>query len=326
METLSLFEEPFDFDRDRLRRNLAELASHRIFIGTSSWKYEGWIGQIYSRNCYLARGKFSQKRFETECLNEYAATFPIVCGDFSFYQFPSQQYWERLFRSAPPSLYYAFKVPEEVTVKTFPVHARYGPRAGEDNSSFLNAELFQGAFLDLTEPYKNQVAVLIFEFGAFSRRAYQHPIEFVKELDPFLARLPARYRYAVEIRNQEFLHPDYFACLRHNGVAHVFNAWARMPEIGEQMQMPDVFTADFTVTRALLRKGRAYEQAVEKFSPYREIQDPNPAARQSIRDQISRAKKLNQPAYVFVNNRLEGNAPQTIATMLEQAGQLTNVG
>ena len=317
METLSLFDEPFDFDRGRLRRKLAELASQRIFIGTSSWKYEGWIGQIYSRNRYLARGKFSQKRFETECLSEYAATFPIVCGDFSFYQFPSQQYWERLFRSAPPSLYYAFKVPEEVTVKTFPVHARYGPRSGEDNPSFLNAQLLQSAFLDLIEPHKSQVAVLIFEFGAFPRRDYQHPVEFVKELDPFLARLPDGYRYAVEIRNQEFLHPDYFACLRHNGVAHVFNAWARMPEIGEQMQMPDSFTADFTVTRALLRKGRAYEQAVEKFSPYREIQDANPAARLSIRDQISRAKKRNQPAYIFVNNRLEGNAPQTIEAIVE---------
>ena len=318
METLSLFEEPFDFDRDRLRRKLAGLASQQIYIGTSSWKYEGWMGQIYSRNRYLVRGKFSQKRFETECLNEYAATFPIVCGDFSFYQFPSLEYWERLFHSAPPSLQYAFKVPEEVTVKTFPLHARYGPRSGEDNASFLNAELFRSSFLDLLGPYRSQIAVLIFEFSAFSRRSYRHVVEFLGELDPFLARLPDGYHYAAEIRNQEFLHPDYFACLRNNGVAHVFNAWTRMPELAEQMQIPDAFTADFTVSRALLRKARAYEQAVEKFSPYREIQDPNPAARQAVRDLIARAKKRNQPAYIFVNNRLEGNAPQTIEAIVEQ--------
>ena len=111
-DTLPLFEEPFEFDRARLSAKLAALASENIFIGTSSWKYEGWIGQIYSRSRYLARGKFSQTRFQAECLREYASTFPIVCGDFSFYQFPPEAYWQRLFGSAPASLQYAFKVPE----------------------------------------------------------------------------------------------------------------------------------------------------------------------------------------------------------------------
>jgi len=319
VETLPLFEEPSEFDRDGLRRKLSALAGQDIFIGTSSWKYEGWIGQIYSRDRYLARGKFSQKRFETECLNEYASTFPIVCGDFSFYQFPSDLYWQRLFHSASPSLRYAFKVPEEVTVKMFPMHPRYGPRAGEDNASFLNADLFRSAFLDLLAPFQAQIAVLIFEFGAFPHRTYQHVVEFLAELDPFLARLPDGFRYAVEIRNPEFLHPDYFACLHHHGIAHVLNAWTRMPEIGEQMRIANVFTADFTVTRALLRKGRAYEEAVAKFTPYRQAQDVNPPARQALRDLISRAKQRNQPAYIFVNNRLEGNAPQTIEAIVESS-------
>lgn len=317
VETLSLFEEPSEFDRERLHAKLSSLASENIFVGTSSWKYEGWIGQIYSRNRYLARGKFSQKLFEAECLREYAETFPIVCGDFSFYQFPSEAYWTRLFRSAPDSLKFAFKVPEEITVKMFPIHPRYGPRAGEDNESFLNAALFKGGFLDLLEPYRRQIAVLIFEFGSFPRQAYQHVAEFLAKLDPFLAHLPDGYRYAVEVRNQEFLHADYFSCLRHNGVAHVFNAWTRMPEIGEQMQMPDVYTADFTVARALLRKGRPYEDAVAKFSPYRAVQDENPGARQALRDLISRARHRHEPSYIFVNNRLEGNAPQTIEAMVD---------
>ena len=317
VETLPLFEEPSEFDRERLQRKLSELASNGIFIGTSSWKYEGWIGQIYSRNRYLARGKFSQKLFEAECLREYASTFPIVCGDFSFYQFPAEAYWTRLFRSAPDSLKFAFKVPEEITVKMFPIHPRYGPRAGEDNESFLNAALFKSGFLDLLEPYKRQIAVLIFEFGNFPKRTYQRVVEFLVELDPFLARLPDGYRYGVEVRNQEFLHPDYFACLRHNGIAHVFNAWTRMPEIGEQMQMPDAYTAGFTVARALLRKGRPYEDAVAKFTPYREVQDENPSARQALRDLIARAKQRHEPSYIFVNNRLEGNAPHTIEAMVD---------
>jgi uncharacterized protein YecE (DUF72 family) len=317
LETLPLFEEPSDFDRKRLSARLAALAARNIFIGTSSWKYEGWLGQIYSPGRYRVREKFSHKRFQDECLNEYAETFPIVCGDFTFYQFPSEAYWKRLFASAPPALQYAFKAPEEITVKMFPIHPRYGARAGDRNSSFLDALLFENAFLDLLEPYRERIAVLIFEFGAFPRQSYRDAKEFASELDVFLAALPPGFRYAVEIRNQEFLTAEYFACLRNHGVAHVFNAWTRMPELGDQMQLPDVYTADFTVARALLRRGRPYEAAVEKFSPYRQMQDPNPEVRQALRGLISRARERRQPSYIFVNNRLEGNAPATIESLVE---------
>jgi uncharacterized protein YecE (DUF72 family) len=316
-ETLPLFEEPFEIDRARLSAKLAALASENIFIGTSSWKYEGWIGQVYSRSRYLVRGKFSQKRFQEECLSEYASTFPIVCGDFSFYQFPPESYWQRLFSSAPASLKYAFKVPDEITVNMYPRQPRYGDRAGALNPSFLDALLLRNVFLDLLEPYRDRIAVLIFEFGAFPKQCYNDDREFVAALDPFLASLPDGFRYAMEIRNQEFLTPEYFACLHRHGIAHVFNAWTRMPEMHEQMQLPEVYTADFTVARALLRRGRPYEQAVAKFSPYWEIQDPNPDARQALRDLISHARERHQPSYIFVNNRLEGNAPQTIEAVVD---------
>ena len=317
MDNLSLFDEPPRFDRAGLHAKLEALASERIYIGASSWKYEGWIGQIYSRQRYLSRGRFSEKRFQAECLNEYAETFPIVCGDFSFYQFPSESYWRRLFGSAPASLKYAFKVPEEVTVKAFPAHPRYGPRAGEQNTSFLNAALFQSGFLDLLQPYREQIAVLIFEFGAFSRQSYRDAGEFLKELDPFLASLPAGFRYAVEIRNPHFLERDYFACLRERGVAHVLNAWTRMPALGVQMRLPEVNTANFSVARALLRQGRPYEQAVAAFSPYQHVQDPNPEARRALRELIAHARERHEPSYIFVNNRLEGNAPETIQAIVD---------
>ena len=311
-ETLSLFDEPPEIPRTPLGDRLTALAADGVFIGTSSWKYEGWLGQIYTRDRYLRRGEFSQRRFQDECLAEYAATFPIVCGDFTFYQFPSEQYWRRLFSSAPASLKYAFKIPEEITVKLFPIHPRYGTRAGERNPTFLDALLLRNVFLDLLEPYRERIAVLIFEFGSFSKQVYRTPAEFVAELDPFLAALPHDFRYAIEVRNQEFLCEEYFACLHRHGIAHVFNAWTRMPEIAEQMQLPEVYTADFTVTRALLRKGRPYEEAVAKFSPYNQVTDPNPAVRQAIRDLMVRGKQRHEPSYIFVNNRLEGNAPQTI--------------
>jgi uncharacterized protein YecE (DUF72 family) len=317
VETASLFEEPSAFDRRRLRSRLSALAADNVFIGTSSWKYEGWLDQIYSPRRYMTRGRFSRKRFNDECLSEYAETFPIVCGDFSFYQFPSETYWSRLFGSAPPTLQFAFKAPEEVTVKRFPRHPRYGPRAGDDNSSFLDAALFQSAFLDLLAPYRPRVASLIFEFGSFAKQCYPDVGAFLKELDPFLAALPPGFRYAVEIRNPDFLAPEYFACLRSRRVAHVFSAWTRMPEIGVQAHLRDAYTADFTVARALLRRGRPYQEAVAKFTPYARVQDPNPETRDALRLLIARARQRHEPSYIFVNNRLEGNAPETIEAITE---------
>jgi uncharacterized protein YecE (DUF72 family) len=315
--TPSLFEEPSDFDRRRLGARLATLAAQNIFIGTSSWKYEGWIGQIYSRHRYTTRGRFSQKRFNDECLGEYAETFPIVCGDFSFYQFPSQDYWRKLFGSAPSTLQFAFKAPEDVTMKQFPRHPRYGTRAGDDNATFLDAALFQSAFLDLLTPYQSRIATLIFEFGSFAKQCYPDVGAFLQHLDPFLAALPRDFRYAVEIRNPEFLSPEYFACLRSHGVAHIFNAWTRMPEIDVQLNLRESYTADFTVARALLRRGRAYEEAVQKFTPYAHVQDPNPETRDALRLLIGRARQRHEPSYIFVNNRLEGNAPETIEAITD---------
>jgi hypothetical protein len=56
--------EPSSFDRDALAARLKQLALGNIYIGGSSWKYEGWLDQIYTRSNYLSRGRFSKKIFE----------------------------------------------------------------------------------------------------------------------------------------------------------------------------------------------------------------------------------------------------------------------
>jgi uncharacterized protein YecE (DUF72 family) len=305
---LSLFEPPSSFDRVALSLRLRALAAENIRIGTSSWKYPGWIGQIYSEDRYRTRGRFSQKRFEAECVAEYAETFPVVCGDFSFYQFPSPEFWQRLFAGAPAGLEFALKVPEEVTVEVFPRHARYGPRAGTRNESFLNADAFAALFLEPLTPYRQRIGPLIFEFGARGTS----PNEFLARLDPFLDALPGTFRYAIEVRNREYLTPRYFESLKGRGIAHVLNSWTKMPPLSEQIAMAGAFPADFTVVRALLRPGRSYEEAVAKFQPYDKVTDENPEARDALRRVIQRMREERRAAYIFVNNRLEGNAPETI--------------
>ncbi|MEQ1947842.1 MAG: DUF72 domain-containing protein [Bryobacteraceae bacterium] len=311
--TLPLFDPPSEFDRSGVARKLAALAKQNIWIGTSSWKYEGWLDQIYTTERYLTRGRFSKSRFESGCLAEFAEVFPIVCGDFSFYQFPSPEYWFKLFAGAPRHLRFALKAPEEVTADVFPRHARYGARAGMRNETFLNADAFTGLFLEPLEPFRERISTVIFEFGARSTP----PREFVRHLSEFLAALPANFRYAVEVRNRTYLDAPYLQCLAEHRVAHVLNAWSKMPSLQEQMAVPGVFTTDFTVVRALLREGRMYEQAVEQFAPYREVKDENPEGRAALKALIRRMKEERRAALIFVNNRFEGNAPTTIQAVIE---------
>jgi uncharacterized protein YecE (DUF72 family) len=319
-----LFAEPGGFDRDALAARLSALAAETVFVGGSSWKYEGWLGQVYTRERYLTRGKFSRKLFEAECLCEYAETFHTVCGDFAFYQFPSPEFWAGLFARTPGGFRFAFKAPELITCKVFPRLPRYGAQGGKANEAYLDSQAFTELFLRPLMPYRDKAALVIFEFGhvwpgagAAQGERPAAPLDaFLSRLDPFLASLPQEFRYAVEIRNPDFLAPEYFNCLRGRNVAHVYNAWARMPELSEQLVMPGSATADFGVCRALLRRGRNYETAVDTFAPYAEIKDPNPRARDAMRVMIGRARENKQALFLFVNNRLEGNAPLTMLSVV----------
>jgi uncharacterized protein YecE (DUF72 family) len=317
-ETLPLFDDPKPGLQLKLADRLRHLAAvDKLFLGASSWKYEGWLNVIYSPERYFTKGRFSTKRFEQECLVEYAETFPIVCGDFAFYQFPTAAYWKKLFDQVAGPFQFAFKVPEEITLPVFPGLPRYGLRAGRGNPNFLSAATMQSQFLDLLLPYADRVALLIFEFGASIGRAFDGVQGFAEALSQFFASMPNCFRYGVEIRQAQFLAPEYFRALRENGVAHVFNSWTEMPGIDEQIKESEAFTANFSVSRALLRPGRGYENSVRMFSPYREIKEPNAEVRAALRELLVRAKNRTEPTFIFVNNRLEGFAPGTIAAIVD---------
>ena len=50
------------FDREQLQEQLAGLANKGVFVGTSSWKYPGWVGTVYDESRHLYRGKFAKSR------------------------------------------------------------------------------------------------------------------------------------------------------------------------------------------------------------------------------------------------------------------------
>jgi len=286
-----------------------------------SAKYEGWLGQLYTPARYEYRGKVAATRFEKGCLMEYAEVFKTVCVDAAYYTFPSHKYLEGLVSQVPADFQFGFKVTDQITIKKFPNLPRFGERAGKPNEHFLNAKLFQDAFLGACEPFRRNVGLLMFEFSRFHSADYEHGREFVADVDKFLGALPKGWPYAVEMRNHKWLQPDYFACLARHGVTHVFNSWDAMPPVGEQMVLPGSRTnPSLTAARFLLKPGRKYEEAVKTFQPYDKVKEPCPDARAAgkalIAEGITAAP--DHKTYIYVNNRLEGNALETIDKMLER--------
>lgn len=312
-------------DSTSFRTALRRLAADGVFLGTSSWKYPGWLGSVYDEQRYLWRGKVSESRFDDNCLAEYAQLFPTVCVDAAYYRFPEPEGLRKLAAQVPDGFRFTFKVTDDITVKKFPKLPRFGAKSGMVNPHFLDAELFQRAFLAPCAGIREKCGMLIFEFSPFHRGDFARGRDFVSALDGFLSRLPRGWDYGVEIRNRNFLHPDYFAMLAAHGVAHVFNSWADMPSITEQWAMPGAVTHEACIgARLLLKPGRKYQEAVDAFQPYTDTKEPLPEVRRTAAEIVLSRRKMagKNRAFIYVNNRLEGNAPRTIAAIMEMTGDL----
>jgi uncharacterized protein YecE (DUF72 family) len=308
------------FELDRMKQKVEELAASGAFIGTSSWKYEGWRGMLYDESRYVYRGKFAMSRFEKNCLSEYAEVFKTVCVDAAYYTFPSHKYLQGLTAQVPADFQFAFKVTDAITIKKFSNLPRFGERARKPNEHFLDAGLFERAFLKPCEPFRQNIGLLMFEFSRFYPSDYEHGREFVADLDKFLGHLPKGWPYAVEMRNHKWLQPDYFQCLASHGVTHVFNSWDAMPPVSEQIAIPGSQTNPaLTAARFLLKPGRKYEEAVKTFQPYDRVKEKNDEARAAGAKLIAEgnAATRKKKTFIYVNNRLEGNALETIAGMVE---------
>jgi uncharacterized protein YecE (DUF72 family) len=308
------------FDRDWMKQAVTDLATKGVFIGTSSWKYEGWFGQLYTPARYEYRGKVAKTRFERDCLGEYSEVFKTVCVDAAYYTFPSNKYLSGLAQKVPSDFQFGFKVTDEITVRKFPNLDRFGIRAGKPNENFLNADLFNRAFLKPCEAIRHNVGVVMFEFSRFYPSDYQHGRDFVADLDKFFGNLPKGWPYAVEMRNKSWLAPEYFACLASHSITHVFNSWDAMPPVSEQMALQGSRTnPSLSAARFLLTPGRKYEDAVNAFKPYDRVKDQNLEARAAGRALVAEGKEAGpeRKTFIYVNNRLEGNALETISAMLE---------
>lgn len=288
-----------------------------VRFGTSTWNYPGWRGLVYHQD-------YGPKGAAARMLKEYAA-FPLfgtVGIDSSYYGPPTESVLRSYAENLPPGFPCVSKVWSQLTVHTF-TKAQDQERAGKPNPDFLNPDLFVE---EIYEPYRRHfeenTGPFVFEFQTIAKYSGLDAEGFADRLDQFFSAVPRDAQYGVEIRNEEFLTPMYFAVLREHGVAHVFNSWTRMPPLGHQLDLPASITGPFILARALLRPGRTYDEAVDAFAPYDRIREPNPKLRRDLVRLVEAAVKTRIPAYLLVNNRAEGSAPLTIAAVAEMLSEL----
>jgi len=260
-------------------------------------------------------------RFKRDCLAEYARyqyhgqrLFRTVGFDASFYGPPSERQLAHYASLLPDDFQMCSKVWEDLTVPAYVKHSRYGTGA---NPHFLDARYFVDQVL---APYETGFRRFTRPFLCeFQRALGIENTEFMERLDQFLSQLPKAWEYAVEVRHESLLTPEYRDILQRHGVSHVYNHWTSMPVLLEQHKLlGEQFTAPFVVLRLLTPRGMAYGDAVKRYKPYDTLKQPLPEMRQHTVKLAEQAVSNRRRVYALVNNRSEGSAPRTVQAIVDQ--------
>lgn len=304
---------PWDDEVEQLARRVPAL----VHLGASSWTFPGWGGLCYPRGV-------GEAQLLREGLALYARypLFRTVGIDRSAYKPLTRDELAGYAAQLPAGFAVTEKVWDRIVSPVFPHHARYGPDAGRENPHFLDAALFHDAVHKAhVGTFEDHLACYVLEFPPMAPGARPDPAQFAKRLAGFLDALPYGPRFAVELRNRELLTPAYAQVLADRNVAHVYNWWAQMPEIREQLALVPP-TADFLVARLLLRPGTTYEARQEAFAPFDRLQEPDEALRDDVVALARLAVDLKRVLRVIVNNKAEGSAPLTVRALAERLAGL----
>jgi uncharacterized protein YecE (DUF72 family) len=193
-------------------------------IGTSAFTAAGWPGTFYPEGL-PAR----------EYLSYYATKFDTVEVDSTFYRTPSLQTAKGWNAKTPPGFMFAAKVPQIIT------HEKMLHDCESEMTEFLN----------VMDALGEKLGPLLFQFAYFNKKTFIGVNDFLARLVPFLKKLPKDHKFAVEIRNQNWLVPQFVETLRERGVALALIDQAWMPRPAKWFEKFDPITANFTYVRWL---------------------------------------------------------------------------
>jgi len=252
-----------------------------IYIGTSAFTAAGWEGTFYPLGTKPA-----------DFLNYYATKFNSVEVDSTFYRAPSKstvQGWEK---KTPKGFVFAAKVPQSVTHEKVLVDC--------------DAEFKQ--FVETMELLGVKLGPFLLQFGYFNKKAFPGVNDFLARLRPFLKKLPKGHKFAVEIRNKNWLVPQFVESLRERGVALALIDQSWMPRPAEWFEKFDPITADFTYVRWLGdRKG-----IEEQTKTWDKVIVDRHAELTEWADILGKVHKRKIQIFAYANNHYAGFGPATV--------------
>ena len=310
----------------------------KIFMGTASDRYAGWVGQVYSKDYYsdqisIRTKKVGGKSYQEEVLpiesvEEYFQHFPILELDFTFYQMllddtlqksrsyhVLKRYKDHLGKGDQLFL----KSPQRIFARKVWVGGKF-----EENPDYLDAEAFIRRFY---EPAGNMlgdfIKGFIFEQEYQPKKDRIEPREYAAEVDGFLRKIPKDQRYHIETRTGTFLTTPYFEVLKEHGVGQVLSHWTWLPPLGDQFKKGQrIFlnSGHQAVLRLITPLRMRYDETYIKAHPFDNMID-GMISPQMITESVeimSAAIESGVGINVIINNRAGGNAPM-IANRLREA-------
>ncbi len=257
-----------------------------IRLGTSAFTAAGWETAFYPAGMKPA-----------EYLTYYATQFDAVELDNTFYRTPSLETVRGWYAKTPKDFLFAAKIPQVVT----------------HEKALAGAESDLAAFLKVMDALGEKLGPLLFQFGYFNKKAFASVDDFLARLVPFLRKLPKGYRFAVEIRNKNWLVPKFADALRARGVALALVDHVWMPRPAEVFAKMDPITANFTYVRWLGdRKG-----IEEQTKTWDKVIVNRSADLKEWVEALRKVHKRKIQILAFANNHYAGYGPRTVEMFRE---------
>ena len=305
---------------------LLELAAHLpegLRLGTSSWTFPGWAGLVY-------RDTQSETLLSRKGLSAYAR-HPLLRSvgiDRTFYAPLPANELAPMAAAVPED--FRFLVKAHAALTTPFDQWRRMPYAGRSPADyFLNANYAaEQVVAPVLEGLGSKTGVILFQFPPLGPPYARTALRFADHLARFLEALPTLPvdaqgrgpRYAVEIRNREFLGPAYATALGARGVVHCLNVHPRMPSLAAQARqildghaVAGISTRPpLTLVRWMLHPAREYATAREEFAPFDRLAAPDADSRSAVAAEVAAALARQDEVIVIANNKAEGSAPLTL--------------
>ncbi|MBW1999350.1 MAG: DUF72 domain-containing protein [Deltaproteobacteria bacterium] len=299
----------------------------KVFLGTASDRYAGWIGQIYTPGRYRpnARSKvvggksFKEEVLPVECVREYFTHFSVLEIDYTFYSTlldknlePTQSYrvLQTYRRFLTKHDHLVLKVPQVVFARRLRAGGKF-----IDNPDYLNPDIFTRQFYDpATKILGDLISGFVFEQEYQPKKDRTPPKEYVDGLDKFFSELPGDTRYHVETRTESYYASPYFDLLQKHGIGHVFSHWTWLPPLRKQfLRCGKRFlnSGRQCIIRLMTPRGMRYEEAYAKAFPFDRLVDGmiSPGMIPDTVDIVREAVRDGIQTNVIINNRAGGNAP-----------------